>query len=189
MINPEVQPPTPVERAIAGDRDAFRELVETHQHEVYTLALRLTRDPDLAADVAQEAFIRAWRALPRFRGESAFGTWLHRIVVNTAWTQRRRAGRHRHDELDESMAVMPADAWSAPEASGERAELRATLNAALDRLPVGQRAVVVLKDVYDWSHEEIAEALDITVSASKVRLHRAHLRLRRVMGAIDEEGP
>jgi len=186
MIEPGVQPPTTVERAQAGDREAFRELVETHQHEVYTLALRLTRDPDLAADVAQEAFVRAWRALPRFRAEAAFGTWLHRIVVNTAWTLRRRAARHHHDELDERALALPAGSLGSPEVVGERTEQRRHLETALDRLPMGQRTVVVLKDVHGWSHEEIAEALDITVSASKVRLHRAHLRLRRVMGASDE---
>lgn len=190
MSNAEVQPTSPVERAKAGDRDAFSELVHAHQHEVYTLALRLTRDPHLAGDVAQEAFIRAWRALPRFRGDAAFGTWLHRITVNTAWTLRQRAGRHRHDELDETGLRLVASDDVDPVRAGERLELRASLEAALDRLPIGQRTVVVLKDVHGWSHEEIAEALGIGVSASKVRLHRAHLRLRRVLAAQDEElGP
>lgn len=185
MTDRGVQSESPLERAMAGDRDAFAELVEIHQHEVYTLALRLTRDPHLAGDVAQEAFIRAWRALPKFRGDAQFGTWVHRITVNTAWTLRQRAARHQHDELDETTPVVAAP-FGDPEAVGEQLELRAQLETALDRLPVSQRAVVVLKDVYDWSHEEIAEALDISVSASKVRLHRAHLRLRRVLAAAEE---
>lgn len=187
MSHPDVQPPSPLERAMTGDREAFAELVEAHQDEVYTLALRLTRDPHLAGDVAQEAFIKAWRALPGFRGDAAFSTWLHRITVNTAWTLRQRVGRHQHDELgptNDRPALVPV---GDPESAGENAELRRRLDSALDGLPVGQRAVVVLKDVYGYSHEEIADALGISVSASKVRLHRAHLRLRRVLSAFDED--
>ena len=187
MNSPDVQPMSPLERAMAGDRDAYAELVEIHQHEVYTLALRLTRDPHLANDVAQESFVKAWRALPGFRGDAAFGTWLHRITVNTAWTLRQRASRHQHEELgptSERPALHPA---GDPESAGETAELRRRLDAALDGLPFGQRAVVVLKDVHGYSHEEIADALDISVSASKVRLHRAHQRLRRVLAALDED--
>ena len=81
-------------RAQAGDKGAFSELVRVHQDEVYTLALRLVADRELAADVSQEAFIRAWRALPKFRGEAAFSTWLHRITVNVAWTLKKRKSRH-----------------------------------------------------------------------------------------------
>jgi RNA polymerase sigma-70 factor (ECF subfamily) len=187
MSHADVQPESPLERAMAGDRDAFAELVETHQHEVYTLALRLTRDPHLANDVAQESFIKAWRALPKFRGDAAFGTWVHRITVNTAWTLRNRAGRHQHDELGPASERPSLAAVADPVAAGENAELRRVLDGALDALPAGQRTVVVLKDVHGYSHDEIADALDISVSASKVRLHRAHLRLRRVLAALDED--
>jgi RNA polymerase sigma-70 factor (ECF subfamily) len=186
VSQPDVKPPTPLERAKNGDRDAFGELVATHQDEVYTLALRLTRDPHLAADVTQEAFIRAWRALPRFRGDAAFGTWVHRITVNSAWTARTRDARHHHDELDPDRHLNPVPDAD-PALVGLRRELRDHLEAALDRLPDAQAAVVVLKDVHGWSHEEIADALGISVSASKVRLHRAHLRLRRVLAAQDED--
>ena len=94
---PRVEPTREQEliaRAQAGDRSAFAVLVREHGNEVYTLARRLVGDPHLAADVAQETMIRAWRALPNFRGEAAFSTWLHRITVNTAWTQKKRARRH-----------------------------------------------------------------------------------------------
>ena len=185
MTNAAVQPESPIERAKAGDHDAFRQLVEEHQHDVYALALRLTRDPHLAHDIAQETFIRAWRALPKFRGDSAFGTWIHRITVNTAWTQRSKAKRHQHDELPEiGMAAHPHPLTD-PEYAGATLELRGQLGAALDRLPLEQRMLVLMKDVYDWSHTEIAEALDISVSASKVRLHRAHLRLRDILERSD----
>lgn len=166
-----------VAEARQGDAAAFSELVNRHQHEVYTLALRLTSDRDLAADVAQEALVRAWRALPRFRGEARFSTWLHRITVNTAWSQRARARRHRHESIDEVVIDLRANETT-PEDWGEAADLRPRLLAALRELPAGMRAVVVLKDVQGWSHGEIAEALDITVAAAKVRLHRGRRRLR-----------
>lgn len=185
MTNPAVQPESLIERAKAGDHDAFRQLVEEHQHDVYALALRLTRDPHLAHDIAQESFIRAWRALPKFRGDSAFGTWLHRITVNTTWSQRSKAKRHQHDELTEIGIAAPPTPLSDPEYAGMALELRGRLGAALDRLPLEQRMLVLMKDVYDWSHTEIADALDIGVSASKVRLHRAHLRLRDMLEHTD----
>jgi RNA polymerase sigma-70 factor (ECF subfamily) len=168
-----------IARAQAGDRAAFSALVREHGNEVYTLARRLVGDPHLAADVAQEALIRAWRALPNFRGDAALSTWLHRITVNTAWTQRRRAKRHSGPALDELVDVAAPMGADHPETAGEVLELRGRLRKALDSLPEAQRQVVVLKDVYDWSHAEIAESMGISVSAAKVRLHRARARLAR----------
>ena len=170
-----------VARAQAGDQVAFGELVRIHQHEVFTLAVRLTGDRTLAADVAQEALVRAWKAIGRFRGDAAFGTWLHRITVNAAWTQKTRAKRHQAHDLDSVMEQAETDVRSNPELAGERVELRAILGEALNRLPDQQRAVVVLKDLYGWSHKDIAESLSISVTAAKVRLHRAHLRLRDLL--------
>jgi RNA polymerase sigma-70 factor (ECF subfamily) len=139
----------------------------------------LVGDPHLASDVAQEAFIRAWRALPKFRGDSKFSTWLYRITVNTSWTVKKRAGRHRASPIEEHTTVpAPLDA-NHPEVAGEVLELRGRLRDALDRLPDHQRQVVVLKDIYGWSHAEIAESMGITVTAAKVRLHRARARLAR----------
>jgi RNA polymerase sigma-70 factor (ECF subfamily) len=168
-----------VSRAKQGDRAAFAALVRAHQDEVYTLARRLVGDPHLASDVAQEALIRAWRALPRFRGDARLSTWLYRITVNTAWTHKKRAARQRTLSIDEQFGLAaPYDA-SHPEVAGETLELRGRLRAALDLLPPSQRNVVVLKDVYGWSHNEIAETLGISVTAAKVRLHRARARLAR----------
>jgi RNA polymerase sigma-70 factor (ECF subfamily) len=160
-------------RARAGDREAFGDLVRRYQDTVYTLALRLV-GPDLAADVAQEALLRAWRALPRFRGEAAFATWLHRITVNTAWTMRRRARRQAADPLEADIE----DRAQPPEQAGEMVEVRAGLRRALAALTPGQRSVVVLRDVYGWSNAEAARELGITEITAKVRLHRARLRLR-----------
>ena len=172
-----------IERARQGDADAFGELVWRYRDSVYTLAVRLV-GPDLAGDVAQEALIRAWRALPRFRGEAALGTWLHRITVNTAWTVRKRAARHDAQHLDEALIESTADhTVPGPEKAGEMVEVRAVLRDAISRLSPGQRAVLVLRDVYGWSHAEVARELGITHTTAKVRLHRAR---KRVRGLLEE---
>ncbi len=168
-----------IARAQSGDRAAFAALVRAHQDEVYTLARRLVGDPHLAADIAQETLVRAWRALPRFRGDAKLSTWLHRITVNTAWTHRDRARRNAAIPLDEVAELAALPGPTDPEFAGELVELRGQLRMALNRLPEGQRQVVVMKDVYGWSHLEISEAMGISVTAAKVRLHRARARLAR----------
>lgn len=175
-------------RARAGDRTAFSDLVRLHQDEVYTLALRLLADRELAADVSQEAFVRAWRAMPQFRGDALFSTWMHRITVNVAWTQRRRQLRHRADPIDEAF-IEPAAETISPERAAESADVSDRLREALASLSAPVRAVVVLKDVYGWRHGEIADHLGITVTAAKVRLHRGRRALRdRLYGEMEVDG-
>jgi RNA polymerase sigma-70 factor (ECF subfamily) len=177
-----IQPHDLVELARQGDRDAFGQLVRLHQHEVYTLAVRLVRDRDLASDVTQDAFVRAWRAMPQFRGEAKFSTWLHRITVNTAWTHRTKRNKVRLDPID----VLPSDPESDtldPVRAGEAASASTPIEEALGGLSSSVRSVVVLKDVYDWTHGEIAEYLDISVTAAKVRLHRGRKQLRAKLRA------
>jgi RNA polymerase sigma-70 factor (ECF subfamily) len=176
------QLPDLVELARNGDRDAFGELVRIHQHEVYTLAVRLVRDREMAADVTQEALVRAWRAMPKFRGDAKFTTWLHRITVNTAWTHRTRRNKVRIDPID-SLPSDPPSAAIDPIRAGESAAARPRIEEALQALSGSVRAVVVLKDIYDWSHAEIAEHLGITVTAAKVRLHRGRKDLRHMLRA------
>ena len=135
MQREQVEPQDPqdlVARARTGDREAFGELVAIHQHEVYTLAVRLVRDRDMAADVAQDAFIRAWRAMPKFRGDAKFSTWLHRITVNTAWTHRSKKNRVRLDPLD-SLKSDPESTSLDPARAGEAASARPEIEAALQR--------------------------------------------------------
>ncbi|MEN8041220.1 MAG: sigma-70 family RNA polymerase sigma factor [Actinomycetota bacterium] len=183
MERERVEPPQPqdlIERAKQGDRDAFGELVAQHQHEVFTLAVRLVRDRDLAADVSQDAFIRAWRAMPKFRGDAKFSTWMHRITVNTAWTHRAKQKRVRLDPL-ESLTSEPQASTLDPERAGEAASASPRIEAALMELSSSIRAVVVLKDVYGWSHSEIADHLGISVTAAKVRLHRGRKELRHML--------
>jgi len=169
-----------VAAACQGDRSAFAQLLERHGREVYGLVFRLTRDHELASDVAQETWIRAWRGLSSFRGDAAFTTWLYRIAVNTAATARRRQARHQQTALAD--IVEPEDrSQPQPEGRLDQLELRRRLGQALGQLPLGLRTVVVMKDVYGWSHLEIGTALGISVTAAKVRLHRAHQRLQRYL--------
>ena len=178
-----VEPYDLVDRARHGDRDAFGELVRIHQHEVYTLAVRLVRDPDQASDVAQDAFVRAWRAMPNFRGDARFSTWMHRITVNTAWTHRAKRNRVRLDPLERLNNEPESNALD-PVRAGESASAAPLISTALLELSESIRAVVVLKDVYDWSHSDIADHLDISVTAAKVRLHRGRKELRAKLGNL-----
>ena len=139
-----------VVRAQSGDRAAFAALVRAHQDEVFTLARRLVGDPHMAADIAQETLVRAWRALPSFRGDSKLSTWLHRITVNTAWTHRDRARRNAALAL-EDVREQPDNGPDDPEVSVVSICGRPTARPAAG----GQRQVVVMKDVYGWSHQEI----------------------------------
>jgi RNA polymerase sigma-70 factor (ECF subfamily) len=168
-----------VSRAREGDREAFGELVWRHQDAVYTLALRLV-GRDLAPDVVQEALLRAWRAMPCFRGEAAFSTWIYRITVNCAWTMRKKMARHQAQPLEDDVE----DGGLRPERAGELADTRAGLSRAVAALTSGQRAVLVLRDVHGWTNAEVAHELGITETTAKVRLHRARRRMRVLL----EEG-
>ena len=181
--------PTELEPLVAaardGDRGAFDELVRRTFVETYTLALRLTANEEDARDVVQETYLRAWRGLDRFRGDSRFTTWLYRITANTAYSHIQRRKRHRTEAL-EGVTAEPVETRieNLPEAVAEQEVLLDRLSHALDRLPPKLRALVVLKDVYELSHEEIADQLGISVTAAKVRLHRGRKRLREL---LDEE--
>src|SRR5690606_30714965 len=135
-------------------------------------------DEDDARDVVQEAYLRAYRGLQRFRGDAQFSTWMYRITANCAATHLGRRSRHRHDELDEAAAVVDADPDHDPQLRVDAGDLRGRLRVALEALPPRLRAVVVLRDVYDLPHEAIAAELGISESAAKVRLHRARKKLR-----------
>lgn len=163
--------------ARAGDRAAYDELVRRTWSDTYALAFRLTGDEDDALEVCQEAYLRAHRGLRRFRGEARFTTWLYRITANCASTHLVRRRRHRHERLDRVDAVDGTPA-NDPVGRAESAHLRDRVRTAIAGLPPRLRAVVVLRDIYDLSHESIARELGISESAAKVRLHRARRQLR-----------
>jgi RNA polymerase sigma-70 factor (ECF subfamily) len=167
-----------VAAARSGDRAAFDTLVRRTYADVYTLAFRLVSDEDDAVDVAQEAYLRAYRALPGFRGDARFTTWLYRITANCAVTHRSRRRRHRHQPIPDDLVLVDLSHGADPVGEAERADVRTGLEAALAELPPKLRAVVVLRDVYGLPHDAIAAELGISESAAKVRLHRARRRLK-----------
>lgn len=161
-----------------GDREAFDELVRVTYAESFTLALRLTGNEEDARDVVQEAYIRAFRGLSRFRGDAQFSTWMYRITANCANTHLVRRTKHRHELLDEADPVADERPSGDPQAQNDASALRQRLTAALEVLPPKLRQVVVLRDIYDLPHEAIAAELGISETAAKVRLHRARKKLR-----------
>ncbi|HUQ62846.1 MAG TPA: sigma-70 family RNA polymerase sigma factor [Acidimicrobiales bacterium] len=167
-----------VAAAKGGDLHAFEELVRASQAEVYTLAYRLTGNEEDARDVAQEAYLRAFRSLKRFRGDARFSTWMHRITANCALTFLAKRTKGRHEELSSDESLADERPESSPEMMAEAEFVRDRLTDALSELPPRLRAVVVLRDVYDLPHEAIAAELGISQEAAKVRLHRARRKLR-----------
>ena len=178
-----------VDAARTGDHAAFEELVRRTSADTYTLARRLVSDEEDARDVVQEAYLRAYRSIGRFRGDAQFSTWLYRITANCASTHLGRRRRHRHDELDEEVDVPDTSPDHDPAAMATASLLRDRLEAAIAELPPRLRAVVVLRDIYDLNHAQIAEELGITESAAKVRLHRARRRLRTQVFPLRGEEP
>ena len=158
--------------AQSGDAQAFERLYRAQVARVHTLARRMV-GPGEADEATQDVFVRAWQKLHTFRGESAFGTWLHRLGVNVMLARRGAAGA-RSRYLDEAADVERAG--SAPPAPVEE---RLDFAAAMERLPGGARRVFVLHDVEGYKHEEIAGMLGVTVGTSKAQLHRARMALRR----------
>jgi RNA polymerase sigma-70 factor, ECF subfamily len=160
-----------------GEPEAFEELVEKTHRQVYTLAYRLVGDRHEAEDVAQEAYLRVYRSLRGFRGDARFETWLYRIVANTAMTHLRRRGRFG-DLLAEGQDLL---LLSPPARQAEEGLEEDEIKQALGALPLGQRTVVVLKDVYGFSCQEIADHIGASEGAVKVRLHRARRRLKELI--------
>ena len=177
-----------MEAARRGDRDAFNELVRSTYRDIYALAYRLTGNPDDAADVVQDAYVRAYRAIRRFRGDSSFSTWMYRITSNCASTHLSRRSRQRTEELSDEVPIVDLRPEQDPSLRAEAAVLRHHIDRAIRTLPERLRQVVVLRDLYDLSHSEIAAELGITTSAAKVRLHRARQRLRTVLQRTSELG-
>ncbi len=178
-----------------GEPGALDALIRATYADVYALSRRMLADPDEAADATQEVYVRVVRSVLGFRGESAFGTWLHRVTVNvclSALKARSRsrttgttAGRHAFavpGDADHDAALGLAAADEAPDERAVTSDLLARSEAALRDLPETARTVVVLRDIEGLSTREVASLLDVSESVVKVRLHRAHARLRAALG-------
>lgn len=167
-----------VMRAQRGEQDAFRVLVERYQKLVYTLALRMLNVPADAEDAAQEAFLSAWKALPRFRMDAKFSTWLYRLTVNAATDVLRRR-RKEPDSLDDAeRPVQAADSTDTPEEAAQRTERRAMVRRAIGALSESHRQILLLREVAGLSYEEIGAALELSPGTVRSRLARARKELR-----------
>jgi RNA polymerase sigma-70 factor (ECF subfamily) len=167
-----------VRRALEGDVAAFEQLYRENERRVFALCLRMSSDASLAEELTQDVFVRAWRKLDSFRGDSAFSSWLYPIAVNTALSERR--ARHRRT----SRVFTTDDLTPFEKAPGEKRagpEVGFDLEAALRELPPGARAVFVLHDVEGFRHQEISERMGIAVGTSKAQLHRARALLREAL--------
>jgi len=158
--------------AASGDGRAFERLYRTHVARVHSLVRRMI-GPDHADDVAQDVFIRAWTKLSTFRGDAAFGTWLHRLAVNVILARRSSVGTER-GRYDDSEHV-----WEGVAGRPASLELSMDFEEAIGRLPDGARQVFVLHDIEGYRHEEIADMLGIVTGTSKSQLHHARMALRR----------
>lgn len=171
-------------RARRGDTDAFEQLVTCYEKRVYAIALRSTGCPEDAADITQEAFVRAWRSVETFRGESGFSTWIFRITINLCVDFARRKATQVPTRsltgLEEEERVIP-DPAPTPEEHLENAELRRELSEALSELSEEHRQIVLLRDVSGLSYTEIAETLKISEGTVKSRLSRGRLALRETL--------
>jgi RNA polymerase sigma-70 factor (ECF subfamily) len=162
--------------AAAGDRRAFERLYRTHCDRIYSVCARMVQDRDAAEELTQDVFVRAWSKLAQFRGESAFGTWLHRMAVNVVLNDRK-AVRRRHETFE---GVDDID-LAGRDDGGLRPGLAMDLEAAIALLPPGARKVFVLHDVEGYTHEEIGQMLGVTSGGTKAQLHRARRLLREAL--------
>ena len=169
-----------IRRAGDGDALAVRALYERYAPRVYAVVRRIAANDDLAQDYAQEAWIRAMRALPTFRGDARFSTGLHRIAVNAALQAVRRTGTRQKREapMPETVAVDP---------KLRDTLLQKRLEAALDLLPEGMRQVLILHDVEGYTHDEIGEVLGVAAGTSKSQLFKARAKMRALLGSIDQQ--
>lgn len=170
-------------RAAGGDEDAFAQLVGLHEKKVYGLALRMCGNPEDAADAAQEAFLAAWKGLPRFRGEAGFSTWLYRLTSNAAIDHLRRVKRQRGEvSLDGGGPGLDAvDDAPSPQAQAEETELREAVAEGLSMLSEDHRQALLLRELRGLSYEEIASELRVDLGTVKSRISRARGSLRKIL--------
>ena len=180
-----------VQQCASGDEAACAQLVTDHQRMVYQLGVHLLGDPQEALDLSQEVFLRVFKTLPHFRGQSTLRTWIYRIVINQA-SNRQRWWRRRHRSqqvaLDDPAAshgeLAESRSFAMPDRVLQQNEVAGRVWAALDALPFDQRAVIVLREIDGLSYEEIAESLTVAVGTVKSRLARARQQLRELLRPV-----
>ena len=168
-----------------GDQESFEKLVRLYEKRVFSLTSRMCRNSADAEEAAQEAFLAAWQALPAFRGDASFATWLYRLVSNACVDILRREGRHQvmagPSLDDEESSPEPPDKSPSPHALAERAELRRQIEAGLAALPPEYRQVLILREIHQCTYGEIAQICSIDLGTVKSRINRGRKRLRKIL--------
>ena len=168
-----------------GDQESFEKLVRLYEKRVFSLTSRMCRNSADAEEAAQEAFLAAWQALPAFRGDASFATWLYRLVSNACVDILRREGRHQGmagpSLDDEESSPEPPDKSPSPHALAERAELRRQIEAGLAALPPEYRQVLILREIHQCTYDEIAQICSIDLGTVKSRINRGRKRLRKIL--------
>ena len=174
-----------VEAARQGDQDAFAQLVRNYEKRIFALTMRMCKNPDDAAEAAQEAFLAAWQGLKFFRGESSFSTWLYRLASNACVDLLRKEGRHSAAAgpslNDEELNIDVPDRLPSPQEEAERKELRAQIEEGLAALSPEHRQVLVLREMHQLSYDEIADTLELDVGTVKSRINRGRKQLRKIL--------
>lgn len=182
-----------IERAQKGDLDAYNHLVLKYEERAYKYAFRLTRNPEIAADVVADSFVRVFSALKNFKGQSAFSTWLYRIVTNCYLDKKKKDKAERFVSLDDTVSagesevkVQYEDPSDGPDVIAERNEREAVIVKAMDKMPDYQKTMLVMYHVENLSYEEIADVLDLPIGTVKSRLNRARMALRDALAQHTE---
>ncbi|HEX5032702.1 MAG TPA: sigma-70 family RNA polymerase sigma factor [Candidatus Eisenbacteria bacterium] len=181
-----------VRKSQQDDERAFGELVSRYESKVYSLALKMLRNPEDAEDVLQDTFLRAYRGIKSFKGNSTFSTWIYRITANSALMRlrKRQLPTVSIDDADEREAPINIADWApGPVEQMLNQETQAAMTEAIDALPPEFRQVFVLRDIEELSNAEVAEILDLSVAAVKSRLHRARLKVRNRLATYFTEPP
>ena len=174
-----------LEKARHGDQEAFGELVRLYEKKVYALTLRMCKNPDDAAEAAQEAFLSAWQGLKFFRGEASFSTWLYRLASNACVDLLRKEQRHKAAAgpslNDADTYIEVADDAATPQELAERSELREQIEEGLQSLSPEHREVLILRELHQLSYDEIAQTLDLDTGTVKSRISRGRKALRNFL--------
>jgi len=177
---------TLIQKAQKGDHDAFAALVDAHQRYVYNLALRVVKDENEALDLTQETFVRAWTALPNFKGQSQFRTWLYRIVTNLCYNRLPNLRRSLNDLGDDVMEDIPESKFNAPAQEFESNETRRHLYQAIDAFDANYQLLITLRYQHELSYDEIASTLNLPLGTVKTGIFRAKEQLRKSLARLEE---
>ena len=177
---------TLIQCAQKGDHDAFAALVDEHQRYVYNLALRVIKDENEALDLTQETFVRAWTALPNFKGQSQFRTWLYRIVTNLCYNRLPNLRRSLNDLGDDAMEDIPESNFDNPAQEFESNETRQYLHQAIDELDANYKLLITLRYQNELSYEEIASTLNLPLGTVKTGIFRAKAQLRNALASLED---